>query len=92
MTNPGLKFNLRIKVLKKEYLNLLNKLTKKLTLRNHRMEIILIKKSVQNRVYAAILNALLSMIKGVTSDLLHLFKDKIPITRDSKLSVSYKMK
>ena len=92
MTNPGLKCNLRKKVLKKEYLNHLNKLTNKLTLRNHRMEIILIRKSVQNRVYAAILSALLSMIKGVTSDLLHLFKYKIPTTRDSKLLVSFKMK
>ena len=74
MTNLGLKCNLRRKVLKKEYLNHLNKLTNKLTLRNHRMEIILIRKSVQNRVYAAILSALLSMIKGVILDSQHLFK------------------
>ena len=74
MTNPGLKYNLRKKVLKREYLNHPNKLTNKLNLRSHRMEIILIRKSVQNRVYAAILNALLSMIKGVILDSQHLFK------------------
>ena len=74
MTNPGLKCSLKRKVLRKEYLNHLNKLTNKLTIRNHRMEIILTKKSVQNRVYAAMLSALLSMIKGVILDSQHLFK------------------